>query len=309
MPDNTDQTKNDDLELEVVIEEEEETSPEPEKSEDSKENSPVEEKKEEKRPDDDDLSSVSMSVRKRIDKLTHKMREAERREQAAIEYAKSLRNEVEVYRSRTDSLNVSLETEFDTRLKTQHQLVTDKLRVAVDRGDVEGQVEAQKQLAVLAVEEERLRSVRLQRQMAPQRQVPVYQEPPAQQIQTPPQPDPRAVNWAEKNTWFGEDEAMTATALSFHRRMVEEEGFDPSSDDYYGELDRRIRREFPHKFERKEAVAKPVSSVAPVASARPASRPDGGKKQVKLTRSQIDLARKLGVSVDEYARQVQKLAR
>jgi len=291
---------NEEIEIEIIEDDgqEPEAKAEPEAPrEESKEEAP---QKEETAPDDD-LSSLSDSVKKRIDKLTFKMREAERREQAAIEYAKSLKGEVDAYRTRTTSLSQSWEAEFDGRLKSQQELAADKLRSAVDRGDVDAQIEAQKQIAALVIEEERLKTFRLQKE-APQ---PQYAPQPAPQTPSVPKPDRKAEDWAQRNEWFGEDQAMTATALAYHKVLVEQEGYDPSSDDYYDELDRRIRKEFSHKFEKKEP-AKPAPAVA---SARPSARPDNGKKQIKLTSSQIALARKLGITVEEYARQVQKLAR
>lgn len=297
--------KDDDVEIEIIEETEEESS-----AEDSKEAAPeseakpaTEERSERSEKSEDDLSGISESVKKRIDKLTFKMREAERREQAAIEYAKGLRTEVEAYKTRSSTLSQSWESEFGARLKSQQELVADRLRSAVDRGDIEAQVDAQKQLAALAVEEDRLKTLRLQREI-PQQYAPQPQQAPVQQPQAP-RPDRKAVEWAEKNEWFGEDQAMTATALAFHKVLVEQEGFDPQSDDYYDELSRRVRREFPHKFEKKEAP-KPSPVVG---SARPTGRPETAKKQIKLTGSQIALARKLGITVEEYARQVQKLAR
>lgn len=290
--------KDDDVEIEIIEETEEEDS-----SESSKEAAPEPKAAAEDRSEksEEDLSGISESVKKRIDKLTFKMREAERREQAAIEYAKGLRTEVEAYKNRSSTLSQSWESEFGARLKSQQELVADRLRSAVDRGDIEAQVDAQKQIAALAVEEDRLRTLRLQREV-PQQQYAPQQVP--QQPQAP-RPDRKAVEWAEKNDWFGEDQAMTATALAFHKVLVEQEGFDPQSDDYYDELSRRVRREFPHKFERKEAP-KPAPAVG---SARPSGRSETTKKQIKLTGSQIALARKLGITVEEYARQVQKLAR
>ncbi len=293
---------NEEIEIEIVEDDgqEPEAKAEPEAPrEESREEAPQKEEK----ASDDDLSNISESVKKRIDKLTFKMREAERREQAAIEYAKSLKGEVDAYRTRTTNLSQSWEAEFDGRLKSQQELAADKLRSAVDRGDVDAQIEAQKQIAALVIEEERLKTFRLQRQ-APQPQQ-QYAQQPVQQAPASPKPDRKAEDWAQRNEWFGEDQAMTATALSFHKTLVEQEGYDPSSDDYYDELDRRIRKEFSHKFEKKEP-AKPAPAVA---SARPSARPDNGKKQIKLTSSQIALARKLGITVEEYARQVQKLAR
>lgn len=249
----------------------------------------------------DDLEQQSESVRKRIDKLTFKLREAERREQAALEYAKSLKQEADTYKVRADTLDKNLVQEFDNRLKVQETLARDKLKSAIDLNDVDGQIEAQRMLANLAVENERLRGQKFRQQQeaaAPPPQ-PAY-VPPAPQ----PRPDPKAQAWADRNQWFGTDEVMTLAAFNFHKKLVEVEGFDPTSDDYYGELDRRIRSEFPHKFQPARPAAAPAA--APVASARPATRTEG-KKQIRLTPSQVAIANRLGVSLESYARQIQKL--
>lgn len=292
--------KDDEEDFEIIEEAEEEAKPEPEKAPEAKAEPEPEDKPEPKKSDDD-LSGISESVKKRIDKLTFKMREAERREQAALEYARSLQAESQAVRSKAAQLDVSLVNEYDTRIKTQQALITDKFKAAVESGDVDGQIEAQKLLAQLAVEEERVRVVK-GRMTAPQPQMVPQPQPVPQQRQAP-RPDPRAEAWAEKNEWFGQDQAMTATAFVIHSQLVEEEGYDPTSDDYYSELDKRIRGEFPHKFQRSQAAP------ASVASARPTGRSENNPKQIKLTRSQIEIARKLGVSVKDYARQLQKLAR
>lgn len=249
----------------------------------------------------DDLEQQSESVRKRIDKLTFKLREAERREQAALEYAKSLKQEADTYRVKADTLDKTLVQEFDNRLKVQETLAKDKLKAAIDLNDVDGQIEAQRMLANLAVENERLRGqkFRQQQEAAAPPPKPAY-VPPAPQ----PRPDPKAQAWADRNQWFGTDEVMTLAAFNFHKKLVEVEGFDPTSDDYYGELDRRIRSEFPHKFQPARPAAAPAA--APVASARPATRTEG-KKQIRLTPSQVAIANRLGVSLESYARQIQKL--
>lgn len=292
--------KDDEEDFEVIEEAEEEAKPEPDKPEEKAES----EKEPAQKKPDDDLSGISDSVKKRIDKLTFKMREAERREQAALEYARSLQAETQVFKQKAVQLDNSLVAEYENRVKTQHQLVVDKFKAAVEAGDVDGQVEAQKQLSTLALEEERIRLAKTraatQQQQAPQQ---VYQQP-QPQPRAPARPDPQAEAWAERNDWFGQDQAMTATAFVIHSQLVEEEGYDPTSSDYYSELDKRIRGEFPHKFQ-KAAQAAPAS----VASARPTGRSENNPKQIKLSRSQIEIARKLGVSVKDYARQLQKLAR
>lgn len=294
--------KDDEDDFEVIEEAEEEAKSEPDKASEAKAEPEPDDKPEAKKSDDD-LSGISESVKKRIDKLTFKMREAERREQAALEYAKSLQAESQAFKNKAAQLDVSLVNEYDNRIKTQQQLITDKFKAAVESGDVDSQIEAQKQLAQLAVEEERVRVVK-GRMTAPQPQQAPQPQPAPQQRQAP-RPDPKAEAWAEKNEWFGQDQAMTATAFVIHSQLVEEEGYDPTSTDYYSELDKRIRGEFPHKFQKAAAQAAPAS----VASARPTGRSENNPKQIKLSRSQIEIARKLGVSVKDYARQLQKLAR
>ena len=297
--------KDDEEDFEIIEEAEEESAPEP-AAEKKEESAPAEEP-EKPQAKKDDLDGISESVKKRIDKLTFKMREAERREQAAIEYARSLQVESQAFKQKAAQLDVSLVNEYDNRVRTQQALVTDKLKAAVEAGDVDGQIEAQKALSALAVEEERIRVVKNGMAARPQQQYvqpqPVPQAAPQQRA--PARPDPRAEAWAEKNEWFGQDKAMTATAFVIHSQLVEEEGYDPTSDDYYSELDRRIHSEFPHKFQRTQQQSAPAS----VASARPTGRSENNPKQIKLTRSQIEIARKLGVSVKDYARQLQKLAR
>jgi hypothetical protein len=289
--------KDDEEDIEIIEEAEEEAQPEPEKASEAKaEPEPA-------KKSDDDLGGISESVKKRIDKLTFKMREAERREQAALEYARSLQVESQAFKQKAAQLDTSLVNEYENRIKTQQQLVTDKLRAAVESGDVDAQIEAQKALSTLAVEEERVRVVKNRPQQQPVQQ-PAPQQAPQQRA--PARPDPRAEAWAERNEWFGQDKAMTVTAFVIHSQLVEEEGYDPTGDDYYAELDRRIQGEFPHKFKRQPAQQEAPASVA---GARPTGRSDSNPKQVKLTRSQIEIARKLGVSVKDYARQLQKLAR
>ena len=298
--------KEDEDDFEVIEETEEEASAPAEKETEAK--SEPEPKREEapraeSKKDDDDLSGISDSVKRRIDKLTFKMREAERREQAALDYAKSLQAESQVFKQKAVQLDQNLVAEYENRIKTQSQLVADKLRAAVESGDVDGQIEAQKQISALAIEEERVRMAkqsRVQPQQAPAPQQ-TYQQPASQAAR----PDPRAEAWAERNDWFGQDKAMTATAFVIHSQLVEEEGYDPTSTDYYSELDRRIQSEFPHKFKK----SAPTAGSSAVASARPSGRSENNPKQIKLTRSQIEIARKLGVSVKDYARQLQKLAR
>jgi len=251
---------------------------------------------------DRELEEHSESVRKRIDKLTYKIREAERREQAALEYAKGVKGQLDTYQEKAIRLDKSLVQEFDNRLKTQEKMVREELRRAIDEGNIDAQIDAQSSLASLAVENERLRQSRAvreneenQRKAFIARQAQVAAAPP---VQRAPQPDPKARSWAEKNEWFGNDRAMTATAYAIHSDLIETEGFDPTSNEYYQELDNRIRMEFPHKF---KAAAPAGQRPQPmVGSAR--STVKSGSVRVKLTESQIRVAKSLGVSLEEYAK-------
>ena len=250
----------------------------------------------------DDVENQSETVRKRIDKLTYRLREAERREQAALEYAKGLKTEVDTVRQRSELLDQTLVSEFDQRLKVQDSYAKDKLKQAIDMNDVDGQIEAQRMLASLAVENERLRVQKTRREelrQNPPAPTPAY-APPAPSVQ----PDPKAQAWADRNEWFGADEVMTLAAFNFHKKLVENEGYDPSGEDYYRELDRRIQTEFPHKF---KAAAPRKAAPSPVASARGTSSAPS-RRQISLSPSQVAIAKRLGVSLEEYARQTQKLS-
>ena len=291
----------DEKEIEIDLDEgtvEAKAAPEPVPEE------PKEQQEEAKpQPKEDDLEQYSDSVKKRIEKLTFKYREAERREQAALEFAKSLKAELETVRQKSQQLDTSLLNEATNRIKTQEQLINDRLRLAIDRGDVEGQISAQRELANLAVENERLRQAQIRREYEVEQSRKATMQPQTPAPAAPPAPDRKATEWAEKNQWFGQDEPMTFTAFSIHKNLVEIEGFDPTSDDYYAELDRRIRREFPHKFASSEPKQKPSPMVA---SANGSQRAEN-RKQIKLTPSQVAIAKRLGVSLKDYARQLQRL--
>ena len=246
---------------------------------------------------DQDLQDHSESVRKRIDKLTYRVREAERRELAALEFAKGLKGQLDTYQERTNILDKTLVNEFDFRLKTQEKMVREELRRAIDEGNVDAQITAQTALANLAVENDKLRQSKVRRENEDRQRATVRDLPPQPVEQQAPRPDPKAQSWAERNEWFGSDKAMTATAYAIHADLVEAEGFDPTSDDYYQELDSRIRNEFPHKFKTSQGNNRPQSAVA---SARTTVKSSSNK--VKLTESQIRVAKSLGVSLEEYAR-------
>ena len=247
----------------------------------------------------------SESVKKRIDRLTYKMREAERREQAALEYAKKLKDDNEKLATDFTQASNTVVSEAEGRVKSQLAEAKRALKAAYEEGDSEAMADAQEMVAKLSVENDRISRQQAKIELKEKE----FSENPATQQPTQPvaQPqqslDPRAKQWAEDNEWFGKDEAMTFTAFSIHRKLIEEEGFDPSSEDYYAEIDNRLRKEFPHKFEgqKSEGNRKPVQTVAP------ASRNvKTGRKTVRLTQSQVAIAKKLGVPLEEYARYVKE---
>ena len=278
----------DDEDIEVTVVDEE-------SSDDDTEEVEVEVKP--KDDDDDDLASQSESVRKRIGKLTYKVRETERREQAALDYAKSVKSQLDAMQKRTSLLDQSYTSEADTRIKVQEQLYKDQYRSAVDTGDTDKQLEANQYLARLELERDKIRNYKYQ-----QEQQTLYDQQSAQQVAAPrrePVPDEKAQQWAERNEWFGSDKAMTYTAYDTHNDLVAE-GYNPSSDAYYRELDKRIRNDFPHKF------AKGTKPVSAVGGARPTSAQKTNKavKGDDLSTSQKKIAKALGLSYEQYARQV-----
>jgi len=257
-----------------------------------------------KKSNDDDLSQYSHSVRRRMKKMAAKNRALEKRELDALEYARSVKLELDQLKKREMQLSRNLETEAEVRLKTQEQLLKDQYKFAVDSGDVDKQIEAQSTLAQLAVEKERLRNFRVYREE--QERVSVQRDAVDARPQAappPPKPDKKAQDWANRNQWFGKDRAMTFTAYEVHNDLMAE-GYDGKDDDYYSELDARLRREFPSKFKEIVQQRKPASTVA-------SGRPTQGKKassDPELSDSQKNIARRLGVSYDDYKRQL-KLAR
>ena len=255
-----------------------------------------------KKEEDTKLEEYSKGVQNRIAKLTRKMREAERREQAAVEYAAAIEKKRKVDQERFQKVDSDYNKRFEENLKTGMDAAQKELSLAIEQGDAVAQVEANKRIASLAFETAKLQ----QRQQAPVQQ---ESEPvklsdggqlPDEAPRSLPQADPRAEEWAAKNDWFGNDRAMTFTAFEIHKDLVEKEGFDPKSQEYYEEIDKRIRVDFPHRFGNTEqTTTKPVQSVA---SATRSVKP--GRKQVRLTSSQVAIAKKLGVPLEEYAKQL-----
>ena len=272
-----------------------------EEAEPEAEEKPVEEPKEQK----EELTEYSDGVQKRIAKLTRKMREAERQKEEAIEYAKTVYESANQIKQRYETLDQNYNKEFEDRVKSSMQNAQAKLRDAISAGDVEAQVTAQTEIAGLATESARLGKIQEVRQRAaetePTTAQPATPAQPAQPATTAP--DPRADAWAAKNSWFGTDNAMTYTAFEIHKKLVEGEGFDPTSDEYYSEVDKRIRLEFPHKFDKNSVTTEQKEPVQNVASAkRPATK--GRRKTVRLTPSQIAISKRLGVPLEEYAKQL-----
>ena len=261
---------------------------------------PIVEVKEEK----DEREEYSEGVKKRIDRLTYKIREAERREKEAVNYAQQVKGERDTLQSKFSKLDDGYVNEFTGRVKSQLESAKIQLKDAMTKGDVDAQVAANQSLARLAIEEERIKATEDQRKKYEESLKNAGQigEQPVQSKAPTPKPDPKAEQRAEKNEWFGKDEAITYASFGSHKRLVEEDGFNPTSDEYYEEIDKRIRKEFPHKFDGGEqAGSKPVQTVA---SAARTSRT--GRKTVRLTPSQVAIAKKLGVPLEEYAKYVKE---
>jgi len=261
---------------------------------------------EETSKEDAEIEQYSESVQKRINRLTKKMRDAERREEEAIKYAQNVQSEAEKIRQRMETLDQGFMNEYGQRISIQQQQAETNLRRAVELGDAEGQIAAQKELTNLTIAADGY--ARAQRQAESRAQQPPQQTPQQtpQQAQEPQRqrPDPKAEVWAEKNSWFGNDEAMTFAAFGIHKKLIEDEGFDPQSDDYYNELDSRVKREFPHKFgEEQSAGRKPAQTVAGVSRSTKTGR---SGKRVKLSQTQVAIAKKLGVPLEEYAKYVKE---
>ena len=300
----------------VKVEELEEAGQEIElpEEEDSKAESTVETKQEEKaevedpsKEESDELENYSDSVKKRISKLTSKFREEERQRQAAIEYAEAVKKQNEELQSKLNKLDTTYVGEFDSRVQSQSLAAKEAYRKAVEENDVDAMYEAQQNISRIALEEARLAQIKAQREeQAKAAETNIAQpQAQAQQPQAQPKPDPKAEQWAEKNTWFGQDQTMTYAAFGLHKQLIEEEGFDPNSDEYYNELDNRIRSEFPHKFQeaQKKSNSPRVASAGTTASKSSSPK---GRRTVKLTASQIAIAKRLNVPLEEYAKYVKE---
>ena len=263
-----------------------------------------ESKSEEVKPEgqDEKLEEYSDGVKKRISKLTRKWREAERQKDAAIDYARGVETKRKTWESKYKHLDSAYLKDSETRVKSQLDAVKAKLAAAIEGGDTAKQVEAQTELSTLTTDANKIASEKSRRETYEREtpSAPQYREGMARPMPTSlPQVDEKAETWADKNKWFGKNKPMTYTAFDHHKDLVEDEGMDPTSDEYYAEIDKRMKLDFPHKFDTSEKTTKTVQTVA---SVRRGVKP--GRKIVKLTSSQVQIAKKLGVPLEEYAKQV-----
>jgi DNA-binding CsgD family transcriptional regulator len=299
----------------------EEAPKEAEKTEQKEEPIKVEEVKTEEAPakeapvkeetKQDTLEEYSEGVKKRISKLTRKMREAERREKAALDYAAGAKREIEITRDQFQANEEKYDKAFSEKVKESMTSAQQELADAISSGDAQKQVAANRKIAALSIEEARLNAAeKMRTETKEQVKTPDdkdymrHRETPKELPSETP-PDPQAQAWAERNDWFGQDRAMTFTAFEIHKDLVEKEGFDPKSQDYYAEIDKRIRVDFPHKFDKGGSIntTKPVQTVAS-ASTSAARSIKPGRKTVKLTPSQVAIAKKLNVPLEDYAKQL-----
>ena len=279
-------------EVEVVEPVKEE--PVEEKKEEVKEEK-VEEKVEEKK----ELEEYSEGVQRRISKLTKKWREAERQKEAAIDYAKGVQYEHSQLKTRFSKLEPNYVKALENRVTAGMDAAKAKLEKAREAGDINAEVDAQKSIAQLGIEEVRLNALKDRQSQDKEKEV---RTPSLQDTvgRTPP-PDPKAEAWAEKNAWFGKDNAMTYTAFDYHKKLTEDEGFDPNSDEYYTEIDKRMKLDFPHKFGKTDSQES-TKLTQTVASAKRSVNPS--RKTIRLTSSEVAIAKKLGVPLEEYAKQL-----
>ena len=263
----------------------------------------VEVKQEPEKKQDETLEDYSKGVQSRIAKLTRKMREAERREQAALDYAKGVEESRKALQQRFDRTDAQYVKKFETSINAGLEAAQKELAAAIESGNAEAQVEANKRIATLAFENAKLTEAKEGREVK-QAEKPVQLSDggrlPQETPQQLPTPDPKAEEWAARNPWFGQNRAMTFTAFEIHKDLVNE-GFDPQSNEYYSEVDKRIRVDFGSKFDNSEQKQS-TTPVQTVASANRSVKP--GRKTVRLTSSQVHIAKKLGVPLEEYAKQL-----
>ena len=303
-------------EVEINLDEKEETNVEnntksdntSEKSDEQLDVQVVEEKQEEKKEEKEEekkeeLEDYSEGVKKRIAKLTKKWREAERQREAALEFARGVQNENAKIKTKVNQLEPNYVDAMSGRITSGLEAAKAKLVAARENNDIAGEVEAQKEIARLGVEEARIAGMKAQAEAT--KDQPAMPARTLEEAIAPPKnkPDPKAEEWAENNPWFGTDSAMTYSAFDLHKKLTEEEGFDPKSDEYYAEVDKRMRLDFPHKFDKTE-TREPTKPTQTVASATRKVNNSRGNKTVRLTPSQVTIAKKLGVPLELYAKQL-----
>jgi hypothetical protein len=284
---------------EDVVETKEDSSSAPQEPREEKVEASDEKPEAETKEQKDELQDYSKDVQRRIAKLTKKWREAERQREDALTFARIQKDKAEELSKKYETLESASLKSREEKLKSSLEAAKIKLASARDAGDINLEFEAQRELANAGYEEARLKELKALAESQPK------QVTRPSDVRIPQQPqqvvDPRAEDWASKNTWFGKDKAMTYTAFDIHRTLVEEEGYDPKTDEYYAEIDKRIRLDFPHKFDTTNVNStKPTQTVA---SAR-RSVNNSGRKTVRLTPSQVAIAKKLGVPLEEYAKQL-----
>jgi len=261
----------------------------------------TEEKKEEvKEEPKEELEQYSEGVQKRIAKLTKKWREAERQKEAALDFAKGGQVELEQLKTKVSKLEPGYVNALESKLKTGLEAAKAKLLKAREAGDIDAEVDAQKDISRIGIEESKVNTLKSRYQQQA-KATPVQPQTLDQAVQAPPA-DPKAEAWADRNEWFGKDNAMTYTAFDLHEKLTKQEGFDPHSDEYYSEIDKRIKLDFPHKFARKELSEGTTKPTQTVASATRSVKP--GRQTVRLTSSQVAIAKKLGVPLEDYAKQL-----
>tara|TARA_R110002012_G_scaffold18964_2_gene69044 strand:+ start:54 stop:944 length:891 start_codon:yes stop_codon:yes gene_type:complete len=280
--------------IEVIVEE-------PETSEESV---TVEKVETEEPAADEELESYSKNVQSRIKKLTEKYRQEERDREEAVRLSKQLLEENKSLKTRMQNLDTGFLNERDSSLKARTEAAKRALKEAYEAGNVDAQVEAQQAMSNLAVEQQQVNSAKVQAQRQKQQAQQAQQAPTPrrQQAQQAPKPDEKAAKWAEKNAWFGEDRIMTGAAFALHTELTEEQGFDATSDEYYSEVDRRMREGFPHKFQTPKKTG--GAQVAAAAASASRSTAKTGRRSVKLTPSAVSIAKKLGVPLEVYAKYV-----
>lgn len=250
-----------------------------------------------------ELDEISEGVQKRISKLTARMREAERREQAALEYAKGLQNQAQTLQQKLVQTDYSRLNEAKTRLETQQTQLRQIIAKAREENDINTELEAQERLSALGGEQRQVAGWLQTQQEAVQQQSYQQAQPAPAPVQQRPAPNPQAEEWAERNSWFGQDRVMTYAAWGIHQTLVEQEGVDPNSDEYYTELDRRVRSTFPDKFKEQSRQQRSAPAVAPAARS---SGINSARRTVRLSPSQVAIAKKLGVPLEEYAKYVKE---